>query len=184
MDADQDGVIDACDELVDNDGDGVANENDLCEGHDDGVDQDNDGLPEPCDALVDSDNDTVSDSIDLCEGHDDLLDDDNDGVPDGCDPLLDVDRDGVGDAEDRCPGGNDNEDADGDGLPDACDESPTPETENNATNENEPGEETESLPETTENRVSVLAEHPVEAVLLGLLLTALVLRTYLRQTKS
>lgn len=184
VDADQDGVIDACDELVDSDGDGVANENDLCEGHDDGVDQDNDGLPEPCDALVDSDNDTVSDSIDLCEGHDDLLDDDNDGLPDGCDPLLDVDQDGVGDTEDRCPGGNDNEDADGDGLPDACDESPIPENENNATNENEPGEETESLPETTENRASVLAEHPVEAVLLGLLLTALVLRTYLRQTKS
>jgi hypothetical protein len=183
IDDDQDGIIDACDSLIDNDGDGVANKDDRCEGHDDGVDLDQDGLPEPCDTLVDSDRDTVADADDLCEGHDDSFDVDSDGLPDGCDSLIDVDGDGVGDTEDVCPGGDDNEDADGDGLPDACDEHTVPVSSTNTSQEIETEEEGEPLPENTGSKGSFLADHPIKVFLVGLTVVAVLLRVYMRQTK-
>ena len=183
IDDDQDGIIDACDSLIDNDGDGVANKDDRCEGHDDGVDLDQDGLPEPCDTLVDSDRDTVADADDLCEGHDDSFDVDSDGLPDGCDSLIDVDGDGVGDTEDVCPGGDDNEDADGDGLPDACDEHTVPVSSTNTSQEIETEEEGEPLPENTGSKGSFLADHQIEVFLVGLTVVAVLLRVYMRQTK-
>ena len=90
IDADSDGVPDACDGFIDRDQDGVPDDEDLCDGHDDLTDVDNDGVPDGCDDLVDSDNDGVADIDDVCEGHNDTADDDGDGVPDGCEEPLDT----------------------------------------------------------------------------------------------
>ena len=40
---------DGCDSLIDSDGDGVADSEDLCEGYNDTMDQDGDGIPDDCD---------------------------------------------------------------------------------------------------------------------------------------
>ena len=114
----------------DSDADGVSDEDDQCEGHDDSDDFDGDGEPSGCDT-----------------------DDDNDGTPDGDDgcpnpPLgaivdwgcpMDTDEDGVYDGLDDCPNSNGDAgvdsngcdlDTDGDGLPDWDDLCPdTPEGE-------------------------------------------------------
>ena len=84
---DNDGVPDGCDDLVDADGDAVADADDRCQGHDDRIDVDNDGTPDGCDGLIDSDGDGVADTEDVCSG-DDRLDADDDGIPDDCEPLL------------------------------------------------------------------------------------------------
>jgi len=70
----------------DTDGDGVADDDDLCEGHDDALDADSDGQPDGCDN--DDDNDGVSDDEDLCPGEDDRVDVDLDEVPDACDDEV------------------------------------------------------------------------------------------------
>ena len=84
MDQDEDGTPDGCDDLIDQDGDGAADSEDRCQGHDDAMDQDADGTPDGCDDLLDSDGDGVADDQDVCEG-DDTQDTDGDGVPDACD---------------------------------------------------------------------------------------------------
>ena len=84
------------------DGDGVADEFDICEGHDDSIDLDNDLIPDGCDSLIDSDDDGVEDLLDACEGHNDTIDIDGDGIPYGCDDLIDSDGDGVADGVDEC----------------------------------------------------------------------------------
>ena len=168
VDVDLDGIVDACDDLVDNDGDGTANSVDLCEGHDDTVDVDGDGVPEPCDDLIDSDGDTVADDVDGCDGHDDRIDVDNDSIPDGCDPLLDSDGDGVEDKHDDCAGGDDREDADADGVPDACDASSLDEQPPRPTAENE-SEKTDVLQENkSAEQTSLFSSHPLETLLVGL----------------
>ena len=53
MDQDNDTTPDACDALIDNDGDGVSNDEDQCEGHDDALDADEDETPDGCDDLID-----------------------------------------------------------------------------------------------------------------------------------
>ena len=120
----------------DADGDGVPDDEDQCEGHDDNVDVDSDGIPDGCDSLIDNDGDGVANSADICEGHDDALDADADGTPDGCDD--DDDGDGVVDADDAFPlddsettdtdgdgtGNNADTDDDGDGVADADDAFP------------------------------------------------------------
>ena len=53
MDQDNDTIPDACDALIDNDGDGVANDEDQCEGHEDSIDADEDGTPDGCDEFID-----------------------------------------------------------------------------------------------------------------------------------
>ena len=88
--------------LEDADGDGVADEFDICEGHDDSIDLDNDLIPDGCDSLIDSDDDGVEDLLDACEGHNDTIDIDGDGIPYGCDDLIDTDGDGVADGVDEC----------------------------------------------------------------------------------
>ena len=45
LDVDNDSIPDNCDDVVDNDFDGIANELDICEGFDDSIDSDNDGVP-------------------------------------------------------------------------------------------------------------------------------------------
>ena len=122
IDADSDGVPDACDGFIDRDQDGVPDDEDLCDGHDDLTDVDNDSVPDGCDEMVDSDQDGIDDDDDRCQGHDDALDVDADGVPDGCDDLVDSDNDGVADIDDVCEGHNDTADDDGDGVPDGCEE--------------------------------------------------------------
>tara|TARA_B100000900_G_scaffold46734_2_gene34752 strand:- start:4198 stop:6429 length:2232 start_codon:yes stop_codon:yes gene_type:complete len=74
----------------DTDGDGVPDQEDGCEGHDDSVDEDEDGIPDGCDDDIqsDTDGDGVSDDLDMCEGHDDGVDEDDDGIPDGCDDEI------------------------------------------------------------------------------------------------
>ncbi len=116
----------------DDDGDGVCNDVDICEGGDDNVDVDGDGTPDFCDACPadnpdDTDGDGVCDSVDLCVGDDASGDSDADGTCDDTDvcPLDefdDADADGVCGDVDQCEGFDDNLDIDSDGIPDGCDD--------------------------------------------------------------
>lgn len=92
-DADNDGIPDSEDDIIDSDGDGVADE---------GTDVDNDGIPDVHDDMIDADGDGVAD---------DQEDVDGDGIPDSQDDLIDADGDGVADLT---------VDTDGDGIADAA----------------------------------------------------------------
>ncbi len=126
---------------TDTDGDGVCDDNDLCEGYSDLADADGDGIPDDCDACpnsavlnADSDGDGVDNSCDNCPGvaNATQLDEDADGWGDACDNCLmdpngdqfDWDGDGLGDVCDVCALGPNEVDSDGDGVPDACDACP------------------------------------------------------------
>ncbi|WP_258104208.1 T9SS type A sorting domain-containing protein [Marinoscillum sp. MHG1-6] len=80
--------------IEDDDGDGVINAEDVCEGFDDNVDTDGDGVPDGCDICssgddnADADGDGVPDACDLCAAGSDKIDVDNDGIPDACDDEL------------------------------------------------------------------------------------------------
>ena len=116
----------------DADGDGVCDEDDRCDGGDDGVDLDGDGVPDDCDPCPgtsnnsDTDGDGVCDNDDLCEGDDASGDSDGDGVCDDVDDCEgtddgDADGDGVCDGEDVCDGDDGSGDTDGDGVCDSDD---------------------------------------------------------------
>jgi hypothetical protein len=62
-------------ELIDADGDGVADSEDICEGSDDNIDTDGDSIPNGCDNCP---NDANYDQFDM----------DNDGIGDACDEPL------------------------------------------------------------------------------------------------
>ena len=130
LDADGDGVGDACDpDLLDGDGDGVVDSLDNCPvtPNPDQLDSDGDGVGDACDPdLVDSDGDGVVDSLDNCPEtpNADQSDVDGDGVGDLCDDdFVDTDGDGIQDVDDNCPlvPNPDQADSDGDGVGDACD---------------------------------------------------------------
>lgn len=94
--------------LVDTDGDGIPDINDLDDDNDgipDYLDSDDDGDGVTDDAIRDTDGDGIPDNVDT--------DDDNDGIPDVTDD--DDDGDGIPDAEDP------DRDTDGDGTPDIFD---------------------------------------------------------------
>jgi len=109
----------------DADGDGWADEFDLCEGHNDAVDQDADGIPDGCDNLIDIDNDLVGDNVDNCPLviNNDQANHDGDIFGDACDP--DDDNDFKSDDSDDCPFGfmgwvnTDTTDFDNDGCHDS-----------------------------------------------------------------
>ncbi len=120
-----------CGATKDGDNDGVDDDRDVCQGHDDAQDADGDGVPDGCDDHdrqdMDDDGDGVPNKEDACPGHDDGQDADGDGVPDECDSYderqdLDDDGDGIPNRDDSCPGHDDKVDSDGDGTPDGCDE--------------------------------------------------------------
>ena len=138
--------------VPDTDGDGVTDDLDQCEGHDDNIDVDSDGIPDGCDPLLDNDGDGIANNVD--EFPDDVnesVDSDDDGVGDNADAFpndanetsdadldgvgdnadafpnnanetTDSDGDGVGDNSDACEGHDDNIDVDEDNLPDGCDD--------------------------------------------------------------
>jgi len=111
----------------------VAEDCDICQGFDDGLDSDGDTTPDGCDICagfddrLDDDVDGVPDGCDLCDEHDDALDDDFDDVPDGCDICafaddnVDSDFDTIPDGCDVCQGFDDLLDGDADGVVDGCD---------------------------------------------------------------
>lgn len=139
VDADWDGIPDACDEdpsdgpLGDMDGDGIINRDDPCHGTDD----DGDGIEGDCDddptdgPLADQDGDGVPNGDDACPGHDDAQDADGDGTADGCDdtpmpaePEEDSRQEPAGngtEAEPACGVSPGMSDTDGDGMGDDCD---------------------------------------------------------------
>ncbi len=95
----------------DDDGDGVCNLDDICDGFEDDIDSDADGIPDGCDACPfdpsDSDGDGLCDSLDPCP-LDSADDTDGDGVCDSDDPCPfdnpdDSDLDGLCDVIDPCP---------------------------------------------------------------------------------
>jgi MYXO-CTERM domain-containing protein len=100
-DLDNDGLGDACDPDIDNDG--VPNGNDNCprDANPDQTDSDGDGIGDICD--VDTDNDGVPNGSDNCPlvPNPTQADLDNDGLGDACDP--DIDNDGVPNGNDNCP---------------------------------------------------------------------------------
>ena len=118
---------------VDSDGDGVPDDQDVCEGFDDNVDTDGDSVPDGCDscpldAQNDADGDGVCGDVDICPGADDNADMDLDGSPDACDvcPIdffNDADDDGFCADVDNCPTvfNSSQSDNDTDGIGDECD---------------------------------------------------------------
>ena len=121
MDVDADGIPDGCDSLIDSDGDGVSDTNDVCLGHNDSIDIDQDGIADGCDSLIDSDADGISDADDQCAGYNDLLDQDGDGIPDNCDqtPMPEDDQTNVTDTtpvDDDDPPIDDDDDEDSSGI--------------------------------------------------------------------
>ena len=118
--------------LPDADGDGVADDEDICPGGDDNVDTDGDGLPDFCDTCsggddnIDTDGDGVPDFCDICADGDDTVDTDGDGIPDDCDTCPndadnDADGDGVCGDVDLCSGDDSSGDSDDDGICDDTD---------------------------------------------------------------
>ncbi|MEM9917718.1 MAG: hypothetical protein AAF990_06460 [Bacteroidota bacterium] len=111
--------------ISDLDGDGVCDENDLCQGFDDTQDIDGDGIPDGCDynPCTDSSVITPCDDGDPCTTGDREIIDPNDPTQCICQgtPDLDTDNDGVCDNDDQCHGWDDSIDTDGDGIPDGCD---------------------------------------------------------------
>jgi hypothetical protein len=120
--------------LGDSDGDGTADDCDLCLGFNDNLDADGDNVPDDCDLCPgfddngpDADSDGICDNLDVCSGFNDNLDADGDNVPDDCDlclgfdDKLDADGDNVPDDCDLCPGFDDAIDYDSDGVPYSCD---------------------------------------------------------------
>lgn len=130
--------------IEDSDGDGVPDDEDVCEGDDAAGDPDGDGFCSdldncPSDANADQADADADEIGDACEGDTDadgVIDDhdlcpddwdptqddtDGDGAGDACD--LDDDNDGVVDTSDNCPlvGNAGQADTDGDGQGDACD---------------------------------------------------------------
>ncbi len=107
--------------IIDTDGDGVYDDEDLCQGTPSDVDIFTDGCSEEqreSGSTTDSDDDGIKDNSDYCP-------DTPSGesvYTDGCsDSQRDSDGDGISDAADICPGSNDATDVDADGVPDGCD---------------------------------------------------------------
>ena len=103
-------------EEVDDDEDGIANEEDNCPvaANADQADADEDGIGDVCDNCVDTSNPDQEDT-------------DEDGIGDACEEQPeDSDEDGVNDSEDNCPdtANADQADADEDGVGDVCDNCP------------------------------------------------------------
>lgn len=142
-DFDDDMIGDVCDD--DWDGDGVADDVDLCLGWSDTLDADDDGIPDgpgdgsecdicPIDPQNDADGDLICGDEDNCPAvaNDDQADGDADYVGDSCDNCAalanddqaDADDDTLGDACDNCPDTSNvfQEDFDGDSAGDSCDD--------------------------------------------------------------
>jgi hypothetical protein len=81
------------DGVIDSDGDGVPDDEDVCPGFDDNIDTDGDGIPDGCDECpygdndLDSDGDGVADGCDICPGLDESIDTNGSGIPDCRDAM-------------------------------------------------------------------------------------------------
>lgn len=138
VDADADGIDDACDPETSNesdrDSDGISNHSDNCPelANADQANADGDLSGDLCD--TDDDGDTVSDAADNCPllANRNQADLDNDGIGNACD--TDTDGDGTADGDDACPlvSGTDpllcapSADTDGDGIPNVGPDGTTP----------------------------------------------------------
>lgn len=99
--------------FADDDGDGVCNNDDVCEGFDDNLDVDMNGIPDDCEGCQ-----TIGD---VCDDGDACTE--NDVYDSACNcagTFADADNDGVCDNDDICPGFDDNLDANNNNVPDGC----------------------------------------------------------------
>ncbi len=131
-DADNDGIGDNCDSLIDSDRDGLSDSLDNCPliANSDQRDIDNDTLGDACDpeSVVDNDNDGIDDTFDNCIAvfNPDQRDNDDDRQGNDCDLTPngpDNDGDGLGQLVDNCPDirNPDQLDLDLNGTGDLCD---------------------------------------------------------------
>ena len=108
--------------IVDTDGDGVYDDDDLCQGTPSDVDIFTDGCSEEqreVGSTTDSDNDGIKDNSDYCPN----TPEGESVYTDGCsDSQRDTDGDSVSDSVDKCPDFDDIIDVDNDGIPDGCDD--------------------------------------------------------------
>ncbi|MDE0707793.1 MAG: hypothetical protein OSB33_02475 [Candidatus Poseidoniales archaeon] len=108
--------------IFDTDGDGVYDDDDLCQGTPSNVDIFTDGCSEEqrdVGSTTDSDNDGIMDNSDYCPN----TPEGESVYTDGCsDSQRDADGDGISDAADLCPSSDDTIDVDTDGVPDGCDD--------------------------------------------------------------
>ena len=138
IDVDLDGIVDGCDPLIDNDGDGVANDEDAfpsdpAETNDsdgDGVGDNSDWAPDDSTESVDNDDDGVGDNADAfpadasetVDSDDDGVGDNSDWAPNDSSEIADRDNDGVGDNADAFPDdASETLDTDNDGVGDNTD---------------------------------------------------------------
>jgi len=112
-----DGSCNCSGDFEDSDDDGVCNAFDICPNGDDALDEDGDGIPDFCDDCDGTLTGTSCNDEDACTINDVYDADCNcEGV------FADADNDGICDVDDICSNGDDTLDSDGDGTPDYCDD--------------------------------------------------------------
>ncbi len=127
LDADADGIPDACDVCLGDDASGDTDGDDICDDIDncinvpnaDQADCNNDGIGDLCE--TDTDGDSIPDNCDVCLGDDATGDIDGDGICDDIDNCINTSNPNQEDCDNDGEGNICESDSDNDGVADGCD---------------------------------------------------------------